>query len=65
VYNPDALDEGLLHGPLLVSASCCSSICLSMADFSVVLSAHIHRSTHRHESGEGKIPRKKVRRRYL
>ena len=64
-YNPDALDEGLLRGPLLVLASFCSILCLSTADISIVLSAHIHWSTHRYEDGKGEIPRKKVCRRHL
>ena len=32
-YNPDALDEGLLRRPLLVSVSRCSIVYLCMADF--------------------------------
>ena len=59
-YNPDALNEGLLHGPLLVSVSRCSILCLSAADISIVLLAHIHWSMHHHEDGKGEIPRKKV-----
>ena len=60
IYNPDALNEGLLHGPLLVSVSCCYILCLSAADISIVLLAHIHQSMHCHEDGKGEIPRKKV-----
>ena len=64
-YNPDALDEGLLHGPLLVSVRCYSILCLSAADISIVLSAHIHWSMHHHEDGKGEIPRKKVCQQHL
>jgi hypothetical protein len=52
-YNADAIDEHLLHGPFLISVRL-SQLFIHMLTLSLVLSAYIHRATHRLKGHAGK-----------